>query len=84
MNELFNDCDTEKNESLFRSGKIAETLGYFGEDFGFDEETCAEIAEMPFEEAFETAYGYLAQAGIDPEEALCDFMEASEQTDEDL
>jgi len=78
MNELFNDCDAEKSESLSQSGKITETLGYFGEDFGFDEETCTEIAEMPFEEAFETAYSYLVQAEIDPEEALCDFMEGSE------
>jgi hypothetical protein len=30
---------------------------------------------MDFEDAFETAYSYLTQAGEDPEEHLADFLE---------
>jgi hypothetical protein len=58
------------------SKEIADLLSSrYGEEHGFDPETCEEIAAMPFEEAFETAYGYLAQAGVDPDEALSDFTE---------
>jgi len=83
MNEHLND-NIEKNEILFQSKKIAETLESLGEDFGFDKDTCDEIAEMSFDDAFETSYSYLVQAGLDPEEVLADFMEASEQIAEDL
>ena len=69
--------NTEKNEILIQSKRIAETLRALGEDFGFDSETCDEIAKMPLEDALETAYGYLVQAGLDPEEILSDFMEAT-------
>jgi hypothetical protein len=34
---------------------------------------------MPFPEAFETAYGYLAQAGLDPDEVLAQFMQETEE-----
>lgn len=34
-----------------------------------------EIALMPFDEAFETAYGYLVQAGLDADEILAPFTE---------
>ena len=74
----FIDNSIEKKEIIFRSKKIAEALRALGEDFGFDNETCDEIAEMPFEDAFEAAYSYLVQAGLDPEEVLADFMEAPE------
>lgn len=83
MNEFINN-NIEENEILFKSKKIAETLKALGENFGFDDETCVEIAEMPFEDAFESAYGYLVQAGLDPEEVLADFIEAPEQIVEDL
>jgi len=51
----------------------------FGDEYGFDLETCEEIGVMPLGEAFETAYGYLAQAGLDPDEALAEFMEETEE-----
>jgi hypothetical protein len=57
------------------SQEIATLLRDFGEEFGFDEQTCAEIADLPFEQAFETAYGYLAQAGLDADEILQRFVE---------
>lgn len=74
----------EGNEILFQSKKIAETLKALGEDYGFDNETCDEIAEIPFEDAVEAAYGYIVQAGLDPEAVLADFIEAPEQIVEDL
>ena len=57
------------------SRKIADLVKEFGEVFGFDEETCEEIAAMPFEDSFETAYSYLTQAGLDPDEVLAPFIE---------
>lgn len=76
MNEILND-NTENCESLLRIEKLVETVRLIGEEFGFDDETCDEIAELSFEEAIETAYGYLAQAGFDPDEVLADFIEAN-------
>ena len=46
-----------------------------GEEAGFDEETCAEIASSSLEEAFEIAYGYLTQAGFDADGVLAPWME---------
>ncbi len=57
------------------SAEIAELLGSLGEDFGFDPETIANIAELPFEEAFEEAYGLLKQAGLDADELLSGWIE---------
>lgn len=62
-------------EAKTESQKIADELRGLGEELGFDSETCDEIAEMPFDDAFETAFGYLTQAGLDPEEVLVDFLE---------
>ena len=64
------------NEFLSGSG---DTLRALGEEHGFDKETCDEIAELPFDEAFETAYGYLVQAGFDPDEILADFIEPADE-----
>ncbi len=61
----------EKSESQ----EIADILQSFGAEHGFDDETCQEIAVMDFPEAFETAYGYLTQAGLDPDEVLALYME---------
>lgn len=83
MSELINNY-SEENEIIFKSKKIAETLKALGEDFGFDDETCVEIAEMPFEDAFEASYSYLVQAGLDPEEVLANFIESSKQIAKDL
>jgi hypothetical protein len=59
--------------------KIADTLRGYGEEHGFDTQTCDEIAAMPFPEAFETAYGYLTQAGLDPDVVLARFMQEPEE-----
>lgn len=46
----------------------------YGDDFGFDPETCAELraglddGATSDEEVFEAAYGYLTQAGVGPDE----------------
>lgn len=54
--------------------EIVLILRVWGDEFGFDEETCREIFETPFEEAFESAYSYLAQAGLDADEVLKCFI----------
>ncbi|AHB41961.1 hypothetical protein RAAC3_TM7C00001G0088 [Candidatus Saccharibacteria bacterium RAAC3_TM7_1] len=59
---------------LLASSEIADALAPF-EDDGLDPETRAEIAVLPFDEAFETAYGYLMQAGLDADEILAPFTE---------
>lgn len=64
-----------KNESR----EIADILRGYGEEHGLDAETCDEVASLPFSEAFETAYGYLAQAGLDPDEVLASFMEETKE-----
>lgn len=53
-----------------------------GEDFGFDIETCSEIASLPLIDAIEMVYSYLVQAGFDPEDVLSDFLEISESSNE--
>lgn len=61
------------------SQEIADMLGAnYGEDFGFDEKTLSELAGLSFNEAFEVAYGYLTQAGIDADDALASWMENPE------
>jgi hypothetical protein len=63
------------------SKELADLLRFrYGETMGFDEETCEEIATLPFPEAFEAAYSYLTRAEIDADEALSHFME--EPTDD--
>lgn len=67
--------DSEKNPGR----EIADILTAYGEEHGFDPETCEEIASLPFPEAFETAYGYLTQAGLDPDEVLASFMQEPQE-----
>ena len=67
-----------ESEQEEHGGKIADVLRKLGEDNGFDDETCDEVASMPFTDAFEAAYGYLTQAGLDPDEELASFMEDPE------
>lgn len=55
--------------------EIARILSVFGEGYGFDEETVAEISDLPYDQAFEVAYGYLLQAGLDPDDILAVFIE---------
>ncbi len=59
---------------LLAGSEIADALTPF-EDDGLDPETRAEIAVLPFDEAFETAYGYLMQASLDADETLAPFSE---------
>lgn len=76
MNELI---PGQQPEQPSRSYEIAAHLqASFGEELGFDDETVAEIAEMPFGDAFETAYGYLTQAGINADIALAGWLEPPE------
>jgi hypothetical protein len=69
------------HEEKTPSQKIAGILRELGEELGFDSETCDEVAAMSFEKAFETAYGYVTQAGLDADEILADFTEVPEETD---
>ena len=59
---------------LLAGSEIADELVPL-EEYGLDPEPRAEIAVLPFDEAFETAYGYLMQAGLDADEILSSFME---------
>lgn len=61
--------------------EIADILSTYGEEHGFDAQTCDEIAAMEFSEAFETAYSYLASAGLDSEVVLKSFMEPPQDED---
>lgn len=75
MNEFRYEPVSDKEKEPNLSQEIADKLRALGEDWGFDQETCDEIAQLPFGEAFEMAYSYLVQAGFDPDEILADFME---------
>jgi hypothetical protein len=73
-----------ENEPIYESqedsgNEIAEVLRGYGEEHGFDAETCEEIAAMPFPEAFETAYSYLTSAGLDADTVLACFMQEPEE-----
>ena len=70
MDEIARNIET--NSDRLRSHEIADILRAIS---GFDSETCDEIAKLDFEEAFEMAYGYLAQAGLDADETLADFLD---------
>lgn len=66
------------NPEFEGSQAIANILRTIGEEYGFDGETCDEIEALPFSEAFEVAYGYLMQAGLDPYRVLEAFIELDE------
>lgn len=55
--------------------EIARILAELGDEFGFDYETIVQIADEPYEQAFETAYRYLVQTGLDADEVLRAFVE---------
>jgi hypothetical protein len=61
------------------SKEIADILRNYGEEYGFDAITCREIEAMSFEEAYEVAYSYLTQAGLDADEILASLVEQPEQ-----
>lgn len=66
---------TQAEKLRLPSREIANLLMSLGVEHGFDSETCEEIAQQPFEEAFQTAYGYLTQAGLNADEVLAEFTE---------
>jgi hypothetical protein len=57
------------------SREIAAILRNIGEERGFDVLTCQEIEAMSFEEAYEVAYSYLTQSGLDAEKVLATLLE---------
>ena len=66
--------DPELADERWLSWRIATKLfDSFGVAHGFDYETCNELAALPFSEAFEAAYNYLSQAGLDPDKVLEEF-----------
>lgn len=71
-----NSAKSQAEKLRLPSSEIADVLKGFSEAHGLDIETCAEIASQPFEEAFQTAYSYLTQAGLDADEILARFTEA--------
>ncbi len=73
-----NEPNFEQDQGL--GGEIADVLRGYGDEHGFDSETCDEIAAMVFPDAFETAYDYLTRAGLDPDEVLTKFMEPPADT----
>lgn len=56
------------------SAEIADMLTSIGEEYGFDDETVAEIADLPYAQAFVIAYSYVIQAGLDADEMLSVFL----------
>lgn len=75
MSESLDRYPEQKPEELAYNQEIASILRNIGEEYGLDPETCDEIADQPFEKAFEIAYGYLSQAGLNADEVLAEFME---------
>ena len=69
------EADPESSDEGWLSYRLANRLSSIGKEHGFDDETCYEILEVPFSEGFETAYGYLVQAGLEPDEVLAQFIE---------
>lgn len=74
-----NEFSTPEQEPITPSREIADILSGYGEELGFDAETVEEVANQPFEEAFETAYSYLTQAGLDADEVLDNFIEQPDE-----
>jgi hypothetical protein len=74
--EAARQTDPEANDEDWLRYRMVNRLSTLSEEHGFDDQTCYEILEMPFSEAFETAYGYLTQAGLDADTILADFMES--------
>ncbi len=61
-------------EQCIESIEIAVLLRILGEEHGFDTETCDDIGGMTLADAFETAYSYLTQAGLDANEILAHYQ----------
>jgi hypothetical protein len=79
MSETFPHEINEKNiEQEPSAKKVVDVIarhGYLNVDFGYDQETIAELLNMDFSEALETTYSYLISVGLDADEVLTDFFE---------
>lgn len=60
------------------SVELARVLHTLGQDYGFDNETVAEVAIVPYEQAFEMSYSYITQAGLDADQILSVFVKDSD------
>jgi len=68
----------ENNEELKYSKEIADILRTYGDDYGFDEETCQEVAELPYGDAVELSYNLLTQIGFDAHTILFKYFDELE------
>jgi hypothetical protein len=68
--------DPETRDEKWMTYRMANKLDSIGEEHGFDLQTCSDLLEMSFPEAFEVAYSYLIQAGLDADSILAEFMES--------
>ena len=79
MSENFPDNIYENNIEQEPSAKnvldVIARYGYLNEDYGYDQESIAEILNMDFSEALETIYSYLTSVGLDADEVLAEFFE---------
>ena len=76
LTETARQADPEENNEGWLRYRMVCRLATLGEGHGFDDQTCYEILDMPFPEAFETAYSYLTRAGLDADTILADFTES--------
>lgn len=80
LDEIYNteaarQADPEENNEDWLCYRMVNHLANLGEEHGFDKQTCYEILEMSFPEAFEAAYSCLIQADLDAESILADYIE---------
>lgn len=67
FDDILNSIFAAKSEAL------SDVLKTFGDDYGFDEETCEKVAAMAYPQALEVAEGLLAHANLNPDELLAPF-----------
>jgi hypothetical protein len=67
--------DIEQEPSAKKILNVIDGHGYLNEDYGYDQETIAEILNIEFSEALETTYSYLTSVGLDADEVLAEFFD---------
>lgn len=67
--EAARQADPEQNDENWLRYRMANLLLQHGIDY----QTCNAVLELPFAEAFEAAYGILAQAGLDADLILAEY-----------
>ena len=77
MGEKLNDEAAGNPEHVLWSQEISALL----RQQGFDEQTCQELADEPFEQAFQDAYGLLTQLGQDADELMSPWTEQLSESD---